>query len=261
GVPRRVQDLGGRHRPRARSAARRGPRRGAGRVRGATRAVRLRQIDAALPDRRVGGGDGRRHPILPRRGGPALARPQPDLPGDLALPLALRLAERSLRPVHPRRAGGGAPQRGARSPGPRRPGRGDAQAPGRALGRDAPARGGGPRAGHAPQGPADGRALRRARRADARQDAGLPAGRLARQRRLGAVRHPPHRRGRGAGRPRGGLHRPPRPHQEHRPGRPAAAARPLLARMRPPPRPPDRRTAGRGGPRLRRAGSARRRRM
>ncbi len=49
-------------------------------------------------------------------------------------------------------------------------------------------------------------------------------------RRLGAVRHPSHRRGGGAGRPRRGVHRAPGPHQDHHADRPAAAAQSLLAR-------------------------------
>ena len=48
-------------------------------------------------------------------------------------------------------------------------------------------------------------------------------------RRLGAVRHPSHRRGGGAGRPRRRVHLAARPHQDHRADRPAAAAQPVLA--------------------------------
>ena len=87
-----------------------------------------------------------------------------------------------------------------------RPRRLRGQAARRAVGRDAPARRGGPGARHEAERAADGRALRSSRRADAIEAAGLPDQDLARQRRFGAVRHPPYRRGDGAGRPGGGVH-------------------------------------------------------
>ncbi len=120
------------------------------------------------------------------------------------------------------------------------------------------ARGGGARARHAPEGPADGRALRGPRRPDPPEDAGLPARRLARQRRLGAVRDPPHRRWRW---------RSPTGWWCSRPGpggsRPSSATTCPARATRSPPRP--RRCGGtspsasarRGRPGLRRAGSAR----
>ena len=65
--------------------------------------VGLRQEHLALSDRRPRGRDRGPDLVVRRPGRDAVARAQPDLPGDLALSLADGLAERELRPRHPRR--------------------------------------------------------------------------------------------------------------------------------------------------------------
>ena len=141
--------------------------------------VRLRQIHVAVPDRRVGRGQRRRDLVVWRPRGEAVAGTQPDLPGDLAVSLAsvwqnvsfglsikgVSVAERK--------------ELGAPRAGPGGAVRGDGQAAGRILRRHAAARRGGARLGDAAASAADGRAFRRAGCADARQDAGFPAGCVA----------------------------------------------------------------------------------
>src|SRR5690606_11540402 len=87
-----------------------------------------------------------------------------------------------------------------------------------------------PRVGERPRGAPDGRAARRARRADARGAAGGTAAVVGGDAQDGAVRHALHRRGGATRRPRGDHDRAPR-HQEGRVrGRPAAPARHLHPR-------------------------------
>ena len=73
-----------------------------------------------------------------------------------------------------------------------------------------------PHAGHRPQDPADGRAVRRARRPDAPSDAGRAAGDLAAQPQDGDLRHPRRAGGGLSRRPRGGDDGAPRPDQDRR---------------------------------------------
>jgi len=68
--------------------------------------------------------------------------------------------------------------------------------------------------------------------ADAGPHAGFPARCVARQRRLGALRHPPYRRGGGAGRPGRGSSTGAWRHQDHRASRVAATAKLYRARPR-----------------------------
>ena len=181
GLPRRRQDLGGRHQARARGAARHRPRHRAGRVRGLPRAIGLRQEHLALPDRRP---RGRRPTAQIWSFGDMVETPSPERSlifqetslfpwltvwQNVSFGLSIRGAGKAERRARRRR--------GAAA---RRPDRRHGQAAGRAVGRHAPARGGRPGARHAAQGAADGRAVRRARRADPRPHAGLPARCLAR---------------------------------------------------------------------------------
>ena len=142
---------------------------------------------------------------------------------------AARLAHRARqRPGAVRDARAGpAPARGPRARADRlgRPGRLRVEVPLGALRRHAPARLHLPRADPRPAAAADGRAVRRARRADARAAAGRPAAHLAELAQDGAVRHPQHQRGRVPLRPRGGDDAAPGPHPRGAAHRPAAAAR------------------------------------
>ena len=111
----------------------------------------------------------------------------------------------------------------------RRPGRVREQVPLPAVRRHAAA--GEPRPGpdRRPGAPADGRAVRRARRADPRGHAGRAAAHLANQEvgpEDGPVHHPPDRRGRLPVRPGHRDERPAGPDPGRHPDRPAAAARP-----------------------------------
>src|SRR5690606_3982326 len=95
------------------------------------------------------------------------------------------------------------------------------------IGRHEAARVDRPRVGQRAGGAADGRAAGRARRADARGAAGGTVAVVGGDAQDGALRHPLHRRGGAARRPRGDHDRAPR-HQEGRVrGRPAAPARHL----------------------------------
>ena len=75
--------------------------------------VGLRQEHLALSDRRARGRDRGPDLVVRRPGRDAVARAQPDLPGDLAVSLADGLAERELRAGDPRRRAGRAPRRRA----------------------------------------------------------------------------------------------------------------------------------------------------
>ena len=147
-----------------------------------------------------------------------------DLPGGIDLPLAHR--DRQCRvPAGDRRHG----EVGALRPRPalRRSGRARwlrAALSGGAVRRHAPAGVDGAHARRRAEDPADGRAVRRARRADPaaarRQGAADPAGAAADH----PAHHPQHHRGGAALRPHPGDDLPARPDQAHRRDRPAAAA-------------------------------------
>ena len=148
---------------------------------GRRRPVRLRQVDAARAGGRPAGARRRqrdragRHDAAARRAACAYM-PQ----RDLLLPVAGRARQRRARARVPGRAArGGAPPRRA-AVRALRPGRVRARTPGRAVRRDAPAR---RLPAHAAAGPARAaprRAVRGARLAHARGDAGV-AGRRARR--------------------------------------------------------------------------------
>ena len=93
------------------------------------------------------------------------------------------------------------------------------------LRRHAAAHGAGPRVLQGPRDPADGRAVRGGRRADARDAAGRAAEDLERQTDHRALRHPQHRGGGLPRRPRDGDGRAARPDQGRHRDRPAAPAR------------------------------------
>ena len=135
----------------------------------------------------------------------ARSRPRHGVPGLRAVPLADACATTSAS---------ARPSRGRAEPRSRRPSTASStwsacsklrrclSAP--ALRRHEAARGDRPRAGQRRRAGADGRAVRRARRHDARAPAGRTAGDLAAHQADGAVRHPLDRGGDLPGRPRGG---------------------------------------------------------
>ena len=137
---------------------------------------------------------------LPRRQGGrrAGARPRHRLPEPFAAAMAHRLRQRRDR----RRQGvrlvqdqGRAPRLGDAQSRAGADGAGQGQAPARGLRRHEAARRHRPRARHAAQGAADGRAVRRARRADPRPSAGQRHGDPCAPRQHGDDDHPRRRRG------------------------------------------------------------------
>ncbi len=132
---------------------------------------------------------------------------------------------------------------------------------GAAFRRHAPARGARPRAQPADRHPADGRAVRRARRADPHDPRRGPLGAAVAHRQDHRVRHPFARRGGVPRRPRRGVLGAARPHQGDHRGRRAASAQARLrhhGEVRPAAQhalraaarrnPQGRRAVGRGGP-------------
>ena len=147
-----------------------------GRVRVDDRPFRLRQVDLAQHPRRPAEVDDRRS--VPRGQGGRRARPRPRhrLPEPLAAALAHRLRQRRASPSTRCSAvveeQGRAPRLGDAQSRAGADGAGQGQAPARDLRRHEAARRHRPRARHGAQGAADGRAVRRARRADPRPPAG-----------------------------------------------------------------------------------------
>ena len=108
------------------------------------------------------------------------------------------------------------PPQGARSPALGRACRIRGQISGRALRRHAPAGGDLPGAGAGPRPAADGRAVRRARRAHPRADEPRSAAHVAARPQHRALHHPQHRGGGAAVRPRGGDVVAPGAHRRYR---------------------------------------------
>src|SRR5690606_7753432 len=216
------------------------------------RSVRLRQVD---PARRPG-----RPPAARRRqpaGGwradrRAVAGARHGVPAPHPAALAQRAGQRRLRPQDAGHRQGRAPPPGRRDAAPGRPAGLRRTLAQPALRRHAAARRDRPGADQPAAPAADGRAVRRAGRADPRAHAGAAAGHLDAHPHDGRVRHPRHRRGAVPRRPHpgdepapGALHRGPAP------GLPAPAqCRPAdQPRLRPPQAPLPGTAAPRGRPR------------
>ena len=230
-----------------RSAARHRPHHRPGRVRLHDRPFRLRQVDLAQHPGRPPEVDHRRG--LPRRQGGRRAGPRPRhrLPEPFAAAVAHRLRQRR----HRRRQGvrlvqdqGRAPRLGDAQSRAGADGAGQGQAPARGLRRHEAARRHRPRARHAAQGAADGRAVRRARCADPRPSAGQRHGDPCAPRQHGDDDHPRRRRGGAAVGSRGDDDQRSVGHHRRDPeGAPGAAAPPARARDRRRVRPLSRRRA------------------
>ena len=149
---------------------------------------------------------------------------QPDFPGSVAVSVADGRPERCVRAVDRRHAGGGTKARSAAGTATGRIDRGDRQAPGRALRRHAPACRSRSGIGDEAQGPADGRAFRRAGCANTGKDAGFFAGCLGGFGGIGAVCHAPYRGSRCAGGPGCRVHLTAGADQDDRAGGFASAA-------------------------------------
>src|SRR5262245_15587425 len=162
----------------------------------------MRQEHAAARPRRVHPRRRRGDPRSWPRGARARPRPRHGLPGVLAVPVANGERQRRLGSRGPRRARGGA--HGRREPLSRadRAFRVPRPPAGRAVGRDEAAGRARTRSRVRPGGAPHGRAVRLARRADARDDAGRADRDLGAHGQDGVLRHPRHRRSGLPGRPR-----------------------------------------------------------
>ena len=187
------------------------------RIRGAARPVRLRQVHAALSDRRLPAGRERHDHGRRQAGDGARARPRHRVPAFRAVSLEDGARQRRSTAWSAQ----GMPKRRARSA------RADVHRSGRALRlrgqlsvaalrRHEAAHRDRPHAGLRSEHPADGRAVRRARRADPPPDAGRAAAHLAAHAEDRDLRHPRRAGGGLSRRPRRGDVGAARPHQDHR---------------------------------------------
>ncbi len=172
------------------------------RIPGAARTVGLRQVDLALSHRRIPAGRRRPHHDRRQAGRRPGARPRHRVPAFRAVSVEDRARQHPVRPGAAGHAARRAREAGAGFHRSRRPDRLRGQLPVASLRRHEAAHRDRPHARLRSENPADGRAVRRARRADAPPDAGRIARHLAAHAQDRHLRHP-----RRAG---GGLSRRPR---------------------------------------------------
>src|SRR5450830_1341104 len=186
------------------------------RIRRPARAVRMRQVDAALFDRRLSPGRDRRDPDRRQAGGRTRPRPRHRVSAFCAVSLEDRARQHPLWARTARHAEGRArkARQGFHRAG--RPARLRGQLPVATLRRHEATHRDRAYARLRSENPADGRAVRRARCADPRPDAERAAAHLAAHAKNGDLRHPRRAGGGLSRRPGGGDVGAAGPHQDHR---------------------------------------------
>src|SRR5450631_3067865 len=186
------------------------------RIRRVARAVRMRQVDAALSDRRLSPGRDRHHRDRRQSGRRPRPRPRHRIPTLRAVSVEDGARQHPVRAGTARHAEGGARKARARFHRSCRPGRRWGQLPIATLWRHEAAQRDRAHARLRSEDSADGRAVRRARRADPRPDAERALAHLAAHAEDGDLRHPRRAGGGLSRRPGGGDVGAAGAHQDHR---------------------------------------------